>query len=181
MARSDFIALDNVWRRSSLTWRRKIAIFGALVESKLLYGLITICLTVAQERRLNGFQNRCLRSIIGVEHSFVSRISNAEVIRRADHPLATELLRKRQLHLLGKVLRSSESHPLRTATFNPGTNHPLTERYVRRRGRPCKEWLPTVQAEAIRIFGSMAAVEAKSQDKNDWNQILREYIVRAIE
>ena len=127
-----------------MTWKRKLAIFGHLVESKLLYGLSSICLTVAQERKLNGFQNRCLRQIIGVKPSYISRVSNAAVIQRSGHTLATQLLRQRQMQLLGRVLQSGEGHPLRTVTFIPGTDYPLTERFVRRRGAPSKEWLRTI-------------------------------------
>jgi hypothetical protein len=144
MAKKDYLALSNVWRRSSLTWRRKLAIFSSLIESKLLYGLSSICLTVAQERKLNGFQNRCLRGIIGVKPSYVSRVSNATVLERSGHTLATHLLRRRQMQLLGRVLQSGEGHPLRAVTFIPGTDYPLTERFVRRRGAPGKEWLRTV-------------------------------------
>ena len=144
MAKQDFLALDCVWKRSSLTWRRKLRIFNSLIESKLLYSLNTICLTVSQERQLNGFQNRCLRTIIGIKPSYVSRVSNAAVLAKAGHTLATDLLRHRQCRLLDQVLQSPEGHPLRNATFIPGTDHPLTERYVRRRGAPSKEWLRTL-------------------------------------
>ena len=144
MAKKDFLALSNVWRRSALTWKRKLAIYAALIESKLMYGLSTLCFTVAQARQLNGFQNRCLRSIMGIKSAYVTRVSNAEVLLRSGHTLATELLRKRQLGLLDRVLRCPEGHPLRNASFIPGTNYPLTERYVRRRRRPSKEWLRTL-------------------------------------
>ena len=144
MAEKDLIALSNVWRRSSLTWRRKLAIYAAMVDSKLLYSLSSICLTVAQERRLNGFQSRCIRVIIGVQPSFISRVSNAEVLAKSGHAAATQLLRKRQMKLLESVLQSCGGHPLRAATFIPRTDRPLTERFVRRRGRPCKEWIRTL-------------------------------------
>ena len=85
MAKQDFLALDCVWKRSSLTWRRKLRIFNSLIESKLLYSLSTICLTVSQERQLNGFQNRCLRVIIGIKPSYLSRVSNAAVLAKAGH------------------------------------------------------------------------------------------------
>ena len=42
MAKKDFLALNNVWRRSALTCKRKLAIYAALIESKLLYGLSQI-------------------------------------------------------------------------------------------------------------------------------------------
>ena len=99
---------------------------------------------VAQEWHLNAFQNRCLRRIVGIKPSHFSRVSNADVLERCGHVSATSLLRKRQSQLLRKVLRSEEGHPLRTASFIPGTNYPLTERYVRRRGRPHKEWVRTL-------------------------------------
>ena len=144
MAKKDYLALSNVWRRSALTWRRKLAIYCSLIESKLLYGLSSICLTVAQERQLNGFQNRCLRGIIGVKPAYISKVSNADVLCKTGHAKATDLLRKRQMILLSKVLQSEEGHPLRAVSFIPGTDHPLTERYVRRRGAPCKECLRTL-------------------------------------
>ena len=144
MAKKDFLALDCVWKRSSLTWKRKLRIFNSLIESKLLYSLSTICLTVSQERQLNGFQNRCLRVIIGTKPSYVSRVSNAAVLAKSGHTLATDLLRYRQCRLLDQVLHSPEGHPLRSATFIPGTDQPLTDRYIRRRGAPAKEWLRTL-------------------------------------
>ena len=153
MAKKDFLALNVVWRRSALTWKRKLAIYAALIECKLLYGLSSICLTVAQERQLNGFQNRCLRVIIGVQPSYVSRTSNATVLQMCGHTSATQLLRERQLAMLDRVLRCPEGHALRRATFTPGTNHPLTERFVRRRGRPCKEWLRTLMPSYREKFG----------------------------
>ena len=39
MARADFDAVAKVWTHSSLTWKRKLHIFSALVESKLLYSM----------------------------------------------------------------------------------------------------------------------------------------------
>jgi len=164
MAQADFLALSHVWHRSSLTWKRKLALYHALVESKLLHGLSSICLTMSQERKLNGFQNRCLRSIIKVPPSFVSRVSNAEVLNRERYVKATDLLQKRQLQLLGKVLRCPEDHPLRGASFIPGTNWQLADRFMRRRGRPCKEWFANMLRSATAVFGDISAMERDSCD-----------------
>ena len=144
MAKKDFIALSNVWRRAALTWKRKRATYDAIVETKLLYGLSSICLTAAQERQLNGFQNRCLRAVIGVTSSYISWVSNADVLNKAGHVAATQTLRNRQKQLQEKVARCPEGHPLRTTTFILGSNLPLTERYIGKRGRPYKEWWRTL-------------------------------------
>ena len=102
MARADFMALQKIWKHSSLSRDRKLDIFRSLIESKLLYRLSCLCLLAAERRRLNGFQNRCLRQILRIPPAFISRVSNAEVLRRAHYRAATYLLLQRQLLLFGK-------------------------------------------------------------------------------
>jgi hypothetical protein len=172
IARADFDSLCKVWTRAPLSWKRKLHIYVALVESKLLYAMASLALTVAQQRRLNGFQNRCLRKVIGVAPAYISRISNATVIERANYRTATCLLLKRRLQLFGKVLRAPSGHPLRDACFIPHTLIPATDRYVRRVGRPCKEWIKETIAEASIRFGSMQQVVALAACKTTWNAAL---------
>ena len=61
---------------------------------------------------------------------------------------------------------------MRKATLIGDTFVPLTERYVRRLGRPCKEWTKTVMADAIRLFGSSVEVWRLAQSKPGWNKAL---------
>ena len=150
-AKSDFQALCKVWDHSSLRTARKLRLYCSMVETKLLYGLSCCCFTVAQQRRLNGFQAKCLRRIVGIKPSFISRITNKEVLRRVGHVDATTLLSQMQLQLLGKVLRAPATSQLRAAAFTPGTLQSATSRYVRRVGRPRREWVPTVMADATRL------------------------------
>ncbi len=60
-AEAVFEALAKVWRHSGLTWKGKLRVYSSCVESKLLYSLSSVCLNVAEQQQLNGFQNRCLR------------------------------------------------------------------------------------------------------------------------
>ena len=131
MARADFDALAKTWAHSALTWKQKPRIFESLVESKLLYAMASLTLTVAQQRKLNGFQNRCLRKIVGVPPAYISRVSNATVLSKAGHRSATDLLLKRRLQLFGKIVRLPAEHPLRRACFIPGTfTPPLNNMFV---------------------------------------------------
>lgn len=175
MSKADFLALSCIWRRSSLTWSRKLVVFSALVESRLLYGISSLWLTVAQKRQLNGFQNRCVWSIIGVKPTFYSRVSNVEVLSRDGHKQATDLLLKRQLQMLGRVLRSSEGQPLRTCSFTPGTNWPAAQFYIRRVGRPCAEWIPKMMECATAMFGGEAEVAELTQCPKVWNAAINMY------
>ena len=169
LSKRDFLALSAVWRRSALTQTRKLALYVALVESRLLYGLSSLCLTVAQKRKLDGFQSRCLRSIFGIKPAFISRISNAHVLERSGHRAASTLLQERQLILLGRVLRAPEGHPLRSAAIAPGTqSRPATDRFVRRVGRPSKEWISDNCTNAIRIFGTMEKAQDAAMCEATW-------------
>ena len=137
-----------------------------------MHSLSSLVLTVAQQRKVNGLQNRCLRRIFGIAPSYSSRVSNASVLARAGYPIATELLKKRRLQLLGKILRSPEGHPLRVASFIPGTTIPATERFVRRVGRPSKEWVKETILDVISLFGSLQAATQFAASKNMWNDAL---------
>jgi hypothetical protein len=134
--------------------------------------MATLILTAAQKRKINGFQNRCLRKIVGVLPSYVSRVSNAIVLTRAAHPPATDLLRKKRLQLFGKIRRVDAQHPLKRACFIPGTFVPVTEQYVRRVGRPSKEWVREVIQDTTSLFGSMESASASAQNKASWNSVL---------
>jgi hypothetical protein len=170
-ARSEFRSLSKVWRRSNLTRKRKLAIFRSLVEIKLLYSLSCCCLNVAQQRRLNGFQAKCLRQIMAIPSSFISRVSNKEVLRRAQYPEATALLMQSQLQILGKVIRAPATSQLHSCAFSPGTLQPATSRYVRRVGRPRKEWIPGVMAEAARR-SSPQHLHTLAQNPRQWKMAM---------
>ena len=154
IAKSDFAALQKVWKHSSLHYRQKVQIYKTVVESRLLYSLCALVLTKQEKRRLDGFQNRCLRSILGIQPSFLSRTSNAEVWQRSAHVPMSKLLERKQLLLLGKILRCHPNHPLRQVSFEPGTYTAATSRYLRRVGRPRKEWIPEVFSLALSFTGS---------------------------
>ena len=108
----------------------------------------------------------------GIKPSFVSRVRNAEVLQKARHLPASDLLEKQQLQLLGKILRSPEGHPLRVSCFIRGSLRPATDEFVRRRGRPRKEWVPEVMANAMRLFGSPEDVQNAASNKFVWSKFL---------
>jgi len=171
-ARSDFQALSCVWSRSALTWTQKVHIFSSLVESRLLYSLASFVLTKALERKLDGFQNRCLRKILGIAPSYISRVANATVLCKSGHIRATCSLRKRRLQLFGKILRCPSGHPLRDSCFIPGTWTPAVDRYVRRVGRPCKEWVKEAITDTAQLFGSLESALTVAADKVSWSAAL---------
>ena len=177
-AKADFTALSRVWRHSSLPWQHKLRIYVALIESKLLYGLACACFSAADNRRLDGVQNRFLRSILGIKAAFFSRISNAEVLRRSGHIRASVLLLRRQCYLYGKIVRTAEHNPLRRVSFIPGSTRPHTERYIRRVGRPRREWIPAVQQELRRHAPASTPqfTDDCCKDAKKWREFIEQHI-----
>jgi len=172
-ARGDFRTLAKVWKHSNLSRDRKLKIFSSLIESRLLYGLPSGCLNVAAERRLDGFQCRCLRQILGIPSAYIGRTSNKEVFRLAGHTRASLIIHERQLILLGSVLRAPQSNPISHLSFTPGTEQPAVTRYVRRVGRPRREWVPTVLERAYGLTGCHRVLLEKCQDEQGWKHFVR--------
>jgi len=81
MAAGEFWKLSRLWRHSRLGRSRKVEIFGAVVVSILMYGLAAAWLNKSDQRKLDGFQNRCLRTIWGIKPAYVSKFLTQGVWR----------------------------------------------------------------------------------------------------
>ena len=73
IAKSEFRTLRTLWNHAAVNLQSKLNLFKGLIESKLLYGVATFCLTAAQTRQLNGFQAKCIRQILRIPPPFISR------------------------------------------------------------------------------------------------------------
>ena len=99
--------------------------------------------------------------------------------RAQDNPATTTLLSiEQQLLLYGKAARQHDQHPMRVATFCPGSLRPATERFIRKVGRPRAEWAVNVQCLSIRVCGSMASVEHTVKDKAEWWNTIEQFYKR---
>ena len=130
---------------------RKIRVYSAVVVTRLLYSLSSAWLNVAELRRLNGFHCRCLRRVLRIKPSFISRVSNSRVLQAADQIELGRQLLQQQLVLYGKVLRAPVTDPLRDLTFIPGTDMPAANMFVRRVGRPRNEWAEMLRRECHKM------------------------------
>ena len=82
-------------------------VYNSTVVSVLLYGAETWALTRTQEKKLDGFDSRSLRRIMGIR--WQQRVSNEELRRRTKQPPVTSLLKKKRLRWLGHTMRMEES------------------------------------------------------------------------
>ena len=165
MASGDFRALSRFWSHASLPRKRKLELFHALVTSKLSYGLSTLWCTVPQRRRLDGFYARCLRKMLGIPCSFVSRVSNKHVLAKADVQPLTEQILYRQLLLLRRTVMSAAHSPLRRSTFVDESLIPQVGRSARRVGRPRQDWVTELMKVGSQRFGGAQRFETLLQGR----------------
>ena len=59
--------LENFWKHSNTPKRLKLHVYDAVIRSKLLYGLDTANITQSLLKRMDAFQLRGLRQILGIE------------------------------------------------------------------------------------------------------------------
>ena len=92
---------------------------------------------------LNAFQCYCLRRILRIPPSFVSRISNAEVLGRSRQIQYSALLEQRQIRLYQKVQSMPVENMLRRLVCDLNGN-PKQWHVRRSRGRPQQRWAQSV-------------------------------------
>jgi hypothetical protein len=113
----------DVWRSRAMGLRVKLLVYDSVVRNVLLYGCETWPKKVADFARLEAFQLRCYRRILGI--NFRHRVSNAEVLQRVnrtDAPTIDAIIQQRRLRWFGHVLRMDPCRlPYRVLRFEvPG-------------------------------------------------------------
>ena len=161
-----------------MTRKRKLEVFEAIITSKPLYGFSRTWLNTTERRRLDGFQNRCLRSIWAIKPAYLSRVSNASVLEQTrQRPLSTTKLAKQQLLLFGKVAREPAGSPMRDATFHGNTLAPKATKVVRRRGLPSRlEWTSQVYNMAVRAAGGHDMLQTCIQSPAQWRNLVSTFV-----
>eukprot|EP00933_Yihiella_yeosuensis_P047365 TRINITY_DN4317_c0_g4_i1.p1 TRINITY_DN4317_c0_g4~~TRINITY_DN4317_c0_g4_i1.p1 ORF type:complete len:298 (-),score=44.55 TRINITY_DN4317_c0_g4_i1:33-926(-) len=176
-AKADFEKLQRVWSHANIGTARKLRIFDACVVSKLMYNLHAIWLNAAEQKHLDAFQNKCLRRVLRIQPSFLSRISNKAVLAQASRHRLSSVLLQRQLILMGDIAARVDADIMRRCIFVPGTMQLLQPQGLRRRGRPRVQWAAAVYKHAVQAAGSQEALDAlwQATAKADWRGRVLQY------
>ncbi|CAE8629014.1 unnamed protein product [Polarella glacialis] len=170
------VKLESVWKHANITSDRKHLLLKSLIFPKLMYGLESVWLFVADRRRLNSFHVKCLRKAYGIKHSYVSHVSNAEVMAVAKAQQLSAQLLETQLRLYGRIAMLDAQSPQRQVALAPDSLRPALSIH-KARGRPRIAWAPTIYGHAVAAAGSEQLLrEALSTDS--WRGIVRKYCHR---
>ena len=176
MAWADFRALAHLWKHTSINRSRKIQILQATITSRLLNGLSSAWLNEAGRRRLDGFQSRCLREILGIRPAYVSRIPNSVVLKEAYQKQYSQQLLIQQLKLFGNIARAPDNDPLRTLTFCPGSLLPANSEHIRKVRIPRNEWPKQLYDIAFRMVGGdTKTMNLLMVEPSCWNLAVKKY------
>ena len=125
-------------------------------------------MTEADLSMLRGFDNKCLRRILGIY--WPNKISNKELEKTTCIPQIDRELKKRRWTWIGHVLRmNSDANPKIALTWTPERK--------RKRGRPRETWRRTAIKEREAMGWRSWNHEQRAEPKTDGEQALWPYVL----
>ena len=154
--------LSTIWKDKNISLSTKIRLMRSLVTSIFLYACESWTLNKDIERRIQAFEMRCYRRILGI--SYKDRITNEkveEMVRRAAGPFEKLLrtVRKRKLKWFGHVTRGSGLAKTILQGTVPGK---------RGQGRPRRQWGDNIR-EWTGLSGEQLQYHA--HNRKDWRKL----------
>ena len=160
LASTAFGRLRNaIWNKRAIGQRLKVRLYNALILPIAIYASETWTLKAEDERRLEVFEMRCLRRILGV--SLRERRTNESIRKALGMPNSiTEVIKRKRLKWFGHISRrppnSYVSLALRQDFPNP-----------RPRGRPPKKWTDQIRKDTGL---PLATAERRAADREGWRR-----------
>ena len=158
-----FGMLKYLWKAGKLSLKTKLRLFKSNVLSTLLYGAESWKMTKTIAKKLEVFQRKCLRKIVGVRWPDV--ISNEDLYARTAAKPVSEEIKRRRWRWIGHVLRLPVDAVARVALcWTPGGR--------RGRGRPKETWRRTVESEMKHQGWTWGFLEKAAKDRSRWRSLV---------
>ena len=162
-----------LWKRKEISLSTKMRVYNAAVLPVLLYGADCWPICAKEMKRLEVFNNRCLRSILNIR--LADRVNLQTLrLRACNQPRVEDTLRTRRLKLLGHVARMPvERYPI-AAFFS----EPLAE-WKRRAGGQTKTWRMLVEEDLRRVHPDFSVEDARAtaQNRGQWAAMVRDAVL----
>jgi hypothetical protein len=168
IARESMRSMDkNIWH-SQISLDTKLRLYNVFIIPVLLYGADTWTVTAALNRKMDAFDQWCLRRILRIPWN--AFITNQEVRSRTQQTLLSELVRANRLKLFGHVVRSDgkEDH----ARALNDCIAPLPREWRRKVGRPRHTWLRTIEDDLRPLNIGLSSARRRAQDRTAWRQLV---------
>ena len=141
-----------------------------------MYALQACWLNAAELSRIDGFYCKCLRRILKVPPSYLSRTPNAVIYSQTGKfPLRYKILQY-QLDLFGHVARLPDGDAVRRALMRQGDVRPANFNF-KRRGGQINCWIDQVFSRALQVAGDLQRLQGMVFDKAFWKIAVKKFIV----
>ena len=157
--RRTFGSLNNIWKSSKIAVKTKIRFFKSNVLSVLLYGSETWKDTESISKKLDVFQNKCLRRILKI--FWPNKISNQNLLQKTGLDPISQTVLKRRWRWLGHIYRMEDSALPKVALK-------WTPQGCRKRGRPMQTWRRTVDREVTERGLTWGQIKKLAADRDGW-------------
>ena len=162
LASSIMAKLWKIWK-SNISFPVKIKLYSSLALSVFLYGCESWTLNAEAERRIQAFENKCYRKLLGIRYQ--ERKTNEYVLLQV-HKLAGKqesllsTVRRRKMKWFGHIVR----HDSLTKTILQGTVEG-----ARRKGRQRKNWLDNLKEWTGLPLDTLLQTAA---DRDEWRNLV---------
>jgi hypothetical protein len=150
-----------LWKRKQVSVETKMKIYRAAVLPVLLYGSEVWVLSVRESERLEVFQMKCLRIILGITKWDFKR--NEAVRAETEQCEVMELVTRGRLRWLGHVMRMGEGRLPPQLLYGKIAGKG-------KRGRPALRWKDMVQAD-LKKRGVEGWYDI-AQDRTNWRKVV---------
>ena len=167
LASSIMAKLWKIWK-SNISFPVKIKLYSSLVLSVFLYGCESWTLNAEAERRIQTFENKSYRKLLGI--SYLERKTNEYVLLQV-HSLAgrqeplLSVVKKRKLGWFGHTVR----HDSLSKTILQGTVEG-----ARRKGRQKKKWLDNIK-EWTEL--PLDTLQQMALNRDEWRKLIARTVI----
>merc|ERR1712002_1141048 len=145
-ARRTWEGLEDVWKKRHISREAKVGMYEGMIKPSLLYGCETWALNKKDRKRMEAVEMNCVRNICGRRR--IDMVPNVQI-----------------REMCGKNVGVSERMVKRV--------YDSEVRGLRRRGRPRKSWMNSVNETLGRKGLNIQEAKDSVQDRNGWRSICR--------
>jgi len=156
----------RLWENHRVTTRIKCKVYRAVVLSSLLYGAETWTVYRSQVQKLHAYMMRHLRQIMGIV--WQDKITNAEVLQRADLPSMEDILIVKGLRWLGHVHRMDKDRLPRQLLYSQ------LSMGKRNQGRPRLRFKDVAKRNLKRRDINLGTWQTTAQTRSSWRSVIQE-------
>ena len=165
IATSTMSKLSSLWTSSRLSLTLKMRLYNSLIISIITYISASWTLTKAQKKRLDAFNTKALRRIVGVRWHYY--VTNASILIHTGQPPLTTTIRKLRLIAFGHICRLQPG----TQAIDNLASTPPPSTWHRPRGRPPLRWADRIVNDTQL---SLSYAGTATQYRKSWRSRIRD-------